>query len=29
MWLDAGELGAITEADKTGVLGSFQKLFRS
>ncbi|MDP2876801.1 MAG: zf-TFIIB domain-containing protein [Holophaga sp.] len=28
MWLDAGELNSLTEADKSGVMGSFQKLFQ-
>jgi hypothetical protein len=27
MWLDAGELDAMTAADQAGILGRFQKLF--
>lgn len=27
MWLDAGELDALAEGDRTGVLGSFRSLF--
>lgn len=29
MWLDAGELDALAEADKAGVLGTFHRLFRT
>ena len=28
VWLDAGELDAVAAAEKGGVLGSFQKLFK-
>jgi hypothetical protein len=28
MWLDAGELDTLAEEDRSGVLGSFHKLFR-
>lgn len=28
MWLDAGELDTLAEVDKSGVLGSFQRLFK-